>query len=111
VTVHADLGTSQSVTARRCVGAAGAYTNHVLASLGPRLRVNIWEMTFAYYAAAPGPRGALFPSMWFQFLDPTDKPAQSNLFYGFPAVSWGPPNLVRIAVDDATNIITDPDKR
>lgn len=111
VTVHADLGTTQAVTARRCVLAAGAYTNHVLASLGLQLRLNIWEMVFEYYAAAPGPGGALFPSMWFQFLDPSGEPAQSNLFYGFPSVPWAPPNLVRIAVDDATNIISDPDAR
>lgn len=111
VTVHADMGTSQSVTARRCVLAAGAYTNHVLACLDLTLRLKIWEMTSAYYAAAPGPNGALFPSMWFQFLDPTGDPAHSNLFYGFPSVPWAPPNLVRIAVDDAANIISDPNQR
>jgi sarcosine oxidase/L-pipecolate oxidase len=111
VTVRADMGTSQSVTARRCVLAAGAYTNHVLASLDLTLRLNIWEMTYAYYATAPGPNGALFPSMWFQFLDPTGQPAQSNLCYGFPSVPWAPTNLARIAVDDATNIILDPNAR
>jgi sarcosine oxidase / L-pipecolate oxidase len=111
VTVHLDGGGSQPVTARRCVIAAGAYTNHVLASLGLTLRMNIWEMTSAYYATAPGPSGVLFPSMWFQFLDPAGEPAQSNLFYGFPAVPWAPPNLARIAVDDASTVISDPEQR
>jgi sarcosine oxidase / L-pipecolate oxidase len=111
VTIHADLGASQSVTARRCVLAAGAYTNQVLASLGLELELSIWEMVYEYYAAAPGPGGALFPSMWFQFLDPSGEPTQSNLFYGFPSVPWSPPNLVRIAVDDAVNIIRDPQDR
>src|ERR1700758_2457321 len=105
LTIHADLGTAGSVTARRCIVTAGAYTNHVLKSLGLQLELSIWEMVYEYYAAAPGPDGALFPSMWFQFVDPSGEPAQSNLFYGFPSVPWAPPNLVRIAVDDAVNII------
>jgi sarcosine oxidase/L-pipecolate oxidase len=69
-------------------------------------------MVYEYYAADPGPGGTYFPSMWFQFLDPTGgDPAKSNLFYGFPNVPWAPPNLVRIAVDNAVNVITDPDQR
>jgi len=47
--------------------------------------------------------------MWFQFAE--DKNNQSQLFYGFPTVPWGPQNLARIAVDAATNRITDPDER
>jgi sarcosine oxidase / L-pipecolate oxidase len=31
--------------------------------------------------------------------------------YGFPNVPWGPPNLVRIAVDNAAHVIADPDQR
>jgi sarcosine oxidase / L-pipecolate oxidase len=111
VTIHAGLGATESVTARRCILTAGAYTNHVLKSLGLQLELSIWEMVYEYYAAAPGPDGALFPSMWFQFVDPSGEPAQSNLFYGFPSVPWCPPNLVRIAVDDAVNIIKDPNDR
>jgi sarcosine oxidase / L-pipecolate oxidase len=52
--------------------------------------------------------------MWFQFQGDTVLPGDkhiSNLFYGFPAVPWGPPNLCRIAVDAATNVIKDPDYR
>ena len=52
--------------------------------------------------------------MWFQFQEDSKsasgKPV-SNLFYGFPAVPWGPPNMCRIAVDTATNVIADPDQR
>jgi sarcosine oxidase/L-pipecolate oxidase len=112
VTVTADTGEPRTFTARRCILACGAYTNDVLASLDLRLKLQIWEMVYEYYAADPGPGGTLFPSMWFQFLGPTGgDPAQSNLFYGFPSVPWGPPNLCRIAVDNAVNVITDPEQR
>lgn len=47
--------------------------------------------------------------MWFQFAD--DKNGRSQLFYGFPTLEWGPPNVCRIAVDAATRQITDPDER
>jgi sarcosine oxidase / L-pipecolate oxidase len=51
--------------------------------------------------------------MWFQFEEDSSEGGKpvSNLFYGFPAVPWGPPNVCRIAIDAATNIITDPDQR
>jgi sarcosine oxidase/L-pipecolate oxidase len=111
VTVEADIGGATSITAHRCILAAGAYTNHILASVGVRVLLNIWEMVYEYYATAAGPGGTVFPSMWFQFQDPTDEPPRSNLFYGFPTVPWGPPNLSRIAVDDAVNVITDPHLR
>lgn len=105
-------GDDAPYTAAKCIVAAGAYTNQVLQSVGVELNLSIWEMVYEYYAADPGPSGTLFPSMWFQFLDPTDgDPSQSNLFYGFPTVPWGPPNLTRIAVDNAVNIITDPSQR
>ena len=45
-------------------------------------------------------------------MDPTGgDPAKSNLLYGFPSLPWMPPNLVRIAVDNAVNIINDPKER
>lgn len=48
--------------------------------------------------------------MWFLFAP--DKPNnQSQLFYGFPALPWGPSNVVRIAVDAATRRIKDPNER
>ena len=47
--------------------------------------------------------------MWFQFAP--DKNDRSQLFYGFPALEWGPPNLARIAVDAATRQIRDPKDR
>lgn len=51
--------------------------------------------------------------MWFQFADnkKVGGEERSQLFYGFPALEWGPPNICRIAVDAATNIIDDPDQR
>ncbi|MET7331129.1 FAD-dependent oxidoreductase [Nonomuraea sp. NPDC005650] len=106
------IGQDEKVTARKCVVACGAYTNDVLASLDLRLRLGIWEMGYGYFASDPGPPGTRFPSMWFQFRAPTyGDPALSNLFYGFPALPWGPPDAVRIAVDNAVNVITDPDRR
>ena len=47
--------------------------------------------------------------MWFQFAPDVNK--RSRLFYGFPALPWGPPNVVRIAVDAATHTIKDPSQR
>lgn len=47
--------------------------------------------------------------MWFQFAP--DKAGRSQLFYGFPTLSWGPNNVTRIAVDAATRRIKDPAER
>lgn len=47
--------------------------------------------------------------MWFQFAP--DKNGRSQLFYGFPTLPWGPPNITRIAVDAATSRISDPSER
>lgn len=77
-------------------------------------------MVYSYWAIDPN---VTFPQMWFQFAE--DTPAKhdshksasspgtgiSNLFYGFPTVPWGPPNVARIAVDSATQIIKDPEFR
>jgi len=52
--------------------------------------------------------------MWFQFapdkIGPDEK-KRSQLFYGFPTVPWGPPNVTRIAVDAASQRIEDPSQR
>lgn len=112
VSVTFDAGEIKTVTASKCIVAPGAYINDILSHLGIAIDLNIWEMVYEYYATDPGPQGTIFPSMWFQFLDPTDgDPAKSNLFYGFPTVPWGPPNLARIAVDNAVNIIGNPSER
>jgi sarcosine oxidase / L-pipecolate oxidase len=112
VSVTFDLEGNQVAYARKCIIAPGAYVNTVLKSVGIEINLNIWEMVYEYYATSPGPKGTLFPSMWFQFLDPTNgDEARSNLIYGFPAVPWGPPNLARIAVDNAVNVIADPAQR
>ncbi len=47
--------------------------------------------------------------MWFQFAPEKNK--RSQLFYGFPTLPWGPPNVCRIAVDAATRYTDDPSKR
>lgn len=51
--------------------------------------------------------------MWFLFAPDkvVGKENRSQLMYGFPALEWGPPNVVRIAVDAATNQIRDPRER
>ncbi|KAF8594151.1 FAD/NAD(P)-binding domain-containing protein [Ceratobasidium sp. AG-I] len=99
----------------------GAYVNHILApSFGFKFDISIWEMACSpristlvsgYYAIDPNVK---FPKMWFQFADDTTNAAGetvSNLFYGFPSVPWGIPNVARIAVDAAKQIISDPDQR
>ena len=115
--------------ASKCAITAGAYTNHILQpSFGIKLKLEIWEMAYAYYSCDPNlvyPRaesadedtiqaleGNPFKCMWFQFAK-NDKhdDCTSNLFYGFPSVPWGPPNLARIAVDNAVRRIADPDDR
>ena len=121
--------TLKTFRARRCAITTGAYTNHILQpSFGIKLNLDIWEMVYAFYSCDPElvyPRtpsadpdtiqaleGHPFKCMWFQFAknDSAD-PHTSNLFYGFPSVPWGPPNLARIAVDNAARRITDPDDR
>lgn len=113
---------------------SGAYVNHVLAPSFPfKFDINIWEMVLlsshyleirwtssnmfsvlqvsGYYAIDPNVK---FPKMWFQFAEDSKNAAGdtvSNLFYGFPSVPWGIPNVARIAVDAAKQIISDPDQR
>ncbi|KAI1501589.1 hypothetical protein F5X99DRAFT_428346 [Biscogniauxia marginata] len=96
--------------AKKIIIASGDYVNHVLKpSFGISLDLDIWEMVASYFNANAGPRGTIFPSMWFQFAP--DKDGRSQLFYGFPTVPWGPPNVARIAVDAATRRIKDPIER
>lgn len=96
--------------AKKIVIASGAYVNHVLRpSFGISLDLDIWEMVASYFNTNPGPNGTIFPSMWFQFAP--NKHRRSQLFYGFPTVPWGPPNVTRIAVDAATRRIKDPNER
>ncbi|KAM6478334.1 hypothetical protein HDV62DRAFT_371411 [Trichoderma sp. SZMC 28011] len=96
--------------AKKIIIASGAYVNHVLKpSFDISLDLDIWEMVFSYFNCNAGPKGTIFPSMWFQFAP--DKDGRSQLFYGFPALPWGPPNLARIAVDAATRRIKDPNER
>ncbi|EGG15895.1 hypothetical protein DFA_09564 [Cavenderia fasciculata] len=88
----------------------GAYTNHVLRpSFGFELDLDIWEMMYSYFSSNAGPQGTLFKSMWFQF-EENNQDGTSNLFYGFPALPWGPANACRVALDDAKRKITDPDQ-
>lgn len=47
--------------------------------------------------------------MWFQFAPNVED--RSRLFYGFPTLPWGPPNVARISVDAATRRIKDPSAR
>ncbi|EHK19952.1 uncharacterized protein TRIVIDRAFT_193320 [Trichoderma virens Gv29-8] len=95
---------------KKIVITAGAYVNHILQpSFGITLDLDIWEMVASYFNSNAGPNGTVFPSMWFQFAP--DHEDRSRLFYGFPTVPWGPPNLVRIAIDAATRRIKDPDDR
>ncbi|MEG5048412.1 FAD-dependent oxidoreductase [Microcoleus sp. B4-C1] len=115
VTVVATLNSNLEIEkfhAKKCIITAGAYTNDILESVGLSIELKIWEMVYEYYATNPSPNGTLFPSMWFQFKEDTGKdPPKSNLFYGFPSVPWAPPNLCRIAVDNAVNIIANPKDR
>ncbi|KAK6518213.1 hypothetical protein TWF506_005372 [Arthrobotrys conoides] len=96
--------------AKKIVIASGGYVNHVLKpSFNISLDLCIWEMVASYFNCNAGPSGTIFPSMWFQFAP--NKNDRSQLFYGFPTVPWGPPNVVRIAVDAATRRIKDPSER
>ncbi|KAF8183762.1 FAD/NAD(P)-binding domain-containing protein [Mycena galopus ATCC 62051] len=96
-------------TADKIAITSGAYVNHILyPSFNFSLDINIWEMTSAYFALDSSVQ---FPRMWFHFADDDANTKESNLFYGFPSVPWGPPNLCRIAVDAARNVIADPDYR
>ncbi|KAI0840793.1 hypothetical protein F5Y06DRAFT_294059 [Hypoxylon sp. FL0890] len=94
--------------AKKIVIASGSYVNHVLKpSFGISLDLDIWEMVASYFNCNAEPSGTFFPSMWFQFAP--DKGGRSQLFYGFPALPWGPPT--RVAADAATRRIKDPSER
>ncbi|PLB51611.1 DAO-domain-containing protein [Aspergillus steynii IBT 23096] len=70
--------------ADKIVLTCGAYINSILrASFGIQLRLEIWEMAGSYY----------------------------SLFFGYPVLPWGPPDLARITVDTATRRISDPAQR
>ncbi|KAF7177495.1 hypothetical protein CNMCM7691_005748 [Aspergillus felis] len=96
--------------ARKIIITCGAYVNHILRpSFNVQLQLDIWEMVASYWSLKAGSDGTKFPSMWFQFQG--DVNGKSQLFYGFPALPWGPPDVARIAVDAATRHIEDPDDR
>ena len=65
-------GGLRTIKAGKCILAPGAYINDLLLSLNIQIDLNIWEMVYEYYSTDPGPGGTLFPSMWFQFLGPTN---------------------------------------
>ncbi|MCJ1393281.1 hypothetical protein MMC18_006153 [Xylographa bjoerkii] len=100
-----------SYIADKIVIACGAYVNDVVyPSFHFHLNLIIWEMVATYFSMNAGPKGTILRSMWFHFAK-DDARRRSQLFYGFPALPWGPPNVARIAVDAATNHINDPKKR
>lgn len=127
-TTHHDMETIV-FKAKKIIITSGAYVNHILKpSFSISLDLDIWEMVFNYFNANAGPQDTIFPStspathscveqcltlagigMWFQFAP--DKNRRSQLFYGFPTLPWGPPNVARIAVDAATSRIIDPSER
>ncbi|KAI9741661.1 MAG: hypothetical protein M1834_000045 [Cirrosporium novae-zelandiae] len=88
-----ESGSTQVVyKAKKIVITSGAYVNHVLSpSFNFSLDLDIWEMVASYFSVNAGPSGTVFPSMWFQFCP--DNGGRSQLFYGFPALEWGPPNV------------------
>ncbi|RLL97468.1 hypothetical protein CFD26_105573 [Aspergillus turcosus] len=103
-------GSPVQYRAKKVIIACGAYTNHILReSFNVQLDLDIWEMVSCYFDIDASDEAPSFPSMWFQFQD--DINGQSKLFYGFPPLPWGPPNLVRVAVDTATRRIRDPEER
>ena len=106
-------GKTTTLTAAKVAITAGAYTNQILKpSFDMELDLHIWEMAYSYFSSKPSPNATLFNNMYFQFeVDDNKDPSLSNLFYGFPQVPWAPPNLCRIALDNAVNIITDPSQR
>ncbi|CAG8766734.1 16105_t:CDS:2 [Gigaspora margarita] len=106
-------GTQDTMTysAKKVIITAGAYVNNVIKTLNFQIQLCIWEMVSMYFTldAVSNPPIQV-PSMWFQFQDETPD-SKSNLFYGFPEVSWGPENQTRIAVDYSSRMIYDPDER
>lgn len=97
----------QTVTAKKAILATGPFSNSLLEkSFAFKLNFLIWEMCFSYYRITDNSLN--FP-MWFQF----DKSHNnySNLFYGFPNVSFGRKGFIRVAVDWASNTFTDPSVR
>ncbi len=104
VTVNTNKGT---YTANKVIVCAGAYVNEVLQSLNVRIRLEVWEMTYAYYQVLD--ETIKYP-MWFQF-DLPPASGGSNLFYGFPSEPWARPGFLRLAVDYASRVMSSPSQR
>lgn len=105
VDVHLD--SEAPIHADKVILASGAYTNQILLpSFGFELDLTIWDMCFAYYRLDGTARD--YP-MWFQF--DRSYNGYSDLFYGFPAVDFGRPGFVRVAVDWASHVFSNVDNR
>lgn len=114
---------AKELHAHRAIVTCGAYTNSILKPLGFEIKFDIWEMVYAYWSVsvtgaahgasagdAAGDAKELFPSMWFLFAE-DDEEGHSQLFYGFPPLPWGPPDMARIALDAAKRVVGDPAHR
>ncbi|TDB84740.1 FAD-dependent oxidoreductase [Actinomadura sp. KC216] len=101
--VTVTVNTGETYTAKKCVIACGAHTNRVLEKIEsrPKYQLNyaIWNMVYDYYATDPK-IDSIYPGMWVFFGEGEDA-----LYYGFPPVPWGPPNLAKIGWESATQRI------
>ncbi|WP_052519674.1 FAD-dependent oxidoreductase [Archangium violaceum] len=89
--------------AGKLVVTAGPYTNQVLAHLGTRLDLIIWQMVSCYFQKrAPS---VDFPS-WYVF--EAERPEDPGVYYGFEEVSWSHPGYIRVAPAFANHVIEDP---
>ncbi|MGB3468553.1 MAG: FAD-dependent oxidoreductase [Cyclobacteriaceae bacterium] len=100
-----DVATDKfTYTTEKLVLATGAYINESLKHLGLSVNIDTWEMSSAYYKVKN--KKVKYPT-WFVF----QEPQETNLFYGFPEVSWSNPGYVRVAPDIPDRIINDPKDR
>ncbi|KNB50553.1 NAD(P)/FAD-dependent oxidoreductase [Streptomyces caatingaensis] len=100
VTVRTDRGTHR---AAKAVLANGPGINDLLAPLGARLGIRLYEMALVTLRR----RAPDHLPFWFVFQQPAEQ--DTNLFYGFGHNPWSPGDLVRLGPDFEVDPLPDAD--
>lgn len=103
VEVYSSIGMFKGTKVILC---PGAYAKSLLKIMKLDLNMLVWEMTSAYFRRTD--KNTNYP-LWFQFKKATS--GKSELFYGFPDLSWDQPGFCKIAVDFSSKVFDDPEKR
>ncbi|KAH6874191.1 hypothetical protein B0T10DRAFT_541211 [Thelonectria olida] len=99
-------GLSATYFTKKIIIASGNCTNAILRpNFGISLDLEARKIVKTYFNADLNPNGTVFPSPWFHSILMENK--RPRVFYGMPALPWGPPDIVQVAVDTTTRDIED----